>query len=76
MGLITPATVVDDSPQELNGKPWPVNVTPTYGGLTTVLHGVTQSLNTVAVRVLEQVTPGVLRFHGKPLRHHLHGALF
>ena len=56
MGLIT-ATVVDDSPQELNGKPWPVNVTPTYGGLTTVLHGVTQSLNTVAVRVLEQVTP-------------------
>ncbi|MCI9288532.1 MAG: transglycosylase [Oscillospiraceae bacterium] len=57
MGLITPATVVDDSPQELNGKPWPVNVTPTYGGLTTVLHGVTQSLNTVAVRVLEQVTP-------------------
>ena len=57
MGLITPATVVDDSPQELNGRPWPVNVTPTYGGLTTVLHGVTQSLNTVAVRVLEQVTP-------------------
>ena len=57
MGLITPATVIDDSPQELNGKPWPVNVTPTYGGLTTVLHGVTQSLNTVAVRVLEQVTP-------------------
>mgnify|MGYP002509709952 CR=1 FL=1 len=57
MGLITPATVIDDSPQELNGKPWPVNVTPTYGGLTTVLHGVTQSLNTVAVRVLERVTP-------------------
>lgn len=57
MGLITPATIIDDSPQELNGKPWPVNVTPTYKGLTTVLDGVTNSLNTVAVRVLQQVTP-------------------
>ena len=57
MKLITPATVIDDSPQELNGRPWPINVTPTYRGLTTVLYGITQSLNTVAVRVLDQVTP-------------------
>lgn len=57
MGLITPASVIDDSPQLLNGKAWPVNVYPTYKGLTSVLDGVTNSLNTVAVRVLQQVTP-------------------
>ncbi len=57
MGLITPATVIDDNPLELNGRAWPVNVWPNYRGLTTVLYGVTQSLNTVAVRVLDMVTP-------------------
>jgi len=57
MGLITPASVIDDSPQLLNGGIWPVNVWPVYDGLTTVLEGVTQSLNTVAVRVLQKVTP-------------------
>ena len=57
MGLITPASVVDDSPQLLNGRPWPYNVFPVYDGLTTVWDGLTESLNTVAVRVLEKVTP-------------------
>ena len=57
MGLITPATVVDDSPQLLNGRVWPYNVFPVYDGLTTVWDGLTESLNTIAVRVLEKVTP-------------------
>lgn len=69
-GLITPATIVDDNPQLLNDQVWPVNVTATYKGLTTVLDAVTRSLNTVALNVLEtMVTPQasydfmVNRFH-------------
>lgn len=57
MGLISPATVVDDNPQLLNGKAWPTNSPKGYRGLTTVLDGVTRSVNTVALRVLEMVTP-------------------
>ena len=57
MGLITPATVIDDNPLLLNGEPWPINVDPKWGGLTTVLDGITRSLNTVSVRVLDMVTP-------------------
>lgn len=57
MGLITPATVVDDNPYLLNGKVWPLNVSASYRGLTTVQYAVQVSLNTVALRVVEQVTP-------------------
>ena len=57
MGLITPATIIDDNPMLLDGIPWPVNSSGSYGGLTTVLAGVTSSLNTVAVRTLDMVTP-------------------
>ena len=57
MGLITPATIIDDNPMLLNGKPWPINVTPVWGGLTTVQTGIAKSLNTVALRVLDMVTP-------------------
>ena len=57
MGLITPASVVDDNPLLVNGQAWPINVYPIWGGLTTVMDGVTRSLNTVAVRVLDMVTP-------------------
>ena len=57
MGLITPVTVIDDNPFLLNEKPWPINVNPVWGGLTTVMDGVTRSLNTVAVRTLDMVTP-------------------
>lgn len=57
MGLITPATVVDDAPIRLmNGTAWPKNLPREYKGLTTVLAGVTRSANTVATRVLEMVT--------------------
>lgn len=57
MGLITPASVIDDNPLLLNGKAWPVNVSPSWRGLTTVMTGVTESLNTIAVRTLDMVTP-------------------
>ncbi len=57
MGLISPATVVDDNPFQLNGGIWPTNAPAGYRGLTTILDAVTRSVNTVAVRVLDQVTP-------------------
>lgn len=57
MGLITPASVVDDNPYLLNGQLWPLNVSATYGGLTSVWDAVTVSLNTVALRVVEMMTP-------------------
>ncbi len=57
MGLITPASVFDDNPYLLNGKLWPLNVEANYGGLTTVADAVTVSLNTVALRVVELMTP-------------------
>ena len=57
MKLITPATVIDDNPMLLNDKPWPINVTPVWGGLTTIQDGLARSLNTVALRTLDMVTP-------------------
>jgi len=59
MGLTTPYSVVDDYPyQILGGSAWPVNVDGVYRGLVTVKEAVTNSYNTVAVRVLsDMVTP-------------------
>lgn len=57
MGLITPASVSDDNPRLLNGRVWPTNAPAEYRGLTTILSGVTRSVNTVAVNTLELVTP-------------------
>lgn len=56
-GLITPASISDDNPRSLNGKPWPVNAPLGWRGLTTIQSAVVRSVNTVAVNVLEQVTP-------------------
>lgn len=56
-GLITPATVLDDNPQLLNDKPWPVNAPAVYNGLTTVQDGVVRSVNTISLNVLDMVTP-------------------
>jgi penicillin-binding protein 1A len=57
MGLVTPATVYDDSPvQLLDGKLWPVNSFGYYRGLTTVYEALEDSVNTIAVRVLQDVT--------------------
>jgi len=75
MGLITPATIVDDNPLFLEaeeqdptivdeegnviiqGSAWPVNSPRGWRGLTTVENGVVRSVNTIAVRVLNMVTP-------------------
>jgi len=60
MGLITPYSVFEDSPpMVVGGSPWPSNVTRRYLGQMTVNYAVANSTNTVAVRVLEQVTPEV-----------------
>ena len=58
LGLITPATVLDDYPvQLLSGSAWPNNSYGYYKGLTDVSWAVQQSSNPVAVRVLEMLTP-------------------
>ncbi|MBE6972442.1 MAG: transglycosylase [Ruminococcaceae bacterium] len=61
MGLVTPATIIDDYPYELSaeGNPYPVNSgNAKYAGLTTVYEGLTHSTNTIAFRILtDLVTP-------------------
>ena len=57
MGLITPASVIDDNPLTLDGKAWPRNDGSSYKGLMTVQLGLAKSLNTIAVRTLQLVTP-------------------
>ena len=60
-GLITPISVVDDYPLYLreNNTPWPYNSGSTkYRGLTTVKDALTRSVNTIAVRLVnDTVTP-------------------
>lgn len=58
LGLITPYSVVDDIPfQLISRKAWPVNVDRVYGGLTTVYNALRVSKNTIAVKVLDMITP-------------------
>jgi len=60
MGKASPITVLDDYPyQLLNNRPWPLNAGfSSYRGRTTVRYGLTNSLNTIAVRTLaDLVTP-------------------
>ncbi len=60
MGLITPYSVLEDSPPMLvGGNRWPSNVNHRYIGQMTVVNAVTNSTNTVAVRTLQMVTPEV-----------------
>ena len=55
-GLITPVTVTDDVPRWM-GSYWLKNSPNRYRGLTTVLEGVTQSINTISANVMEMLTP-------------------
>ncbi len=60
LGKITPITTYEDSPvKNVNDKPWPVNATGRYQGEVSVAKAVTESINTVAVRVLTDITPQV-----------------
>ncbi len=53
-GVITPATVTDDVPRWM-GSYWLKNYPPGYRGLTTVMDGVTNSINTISANVLEML---------------------
>ena len=58
LGVITPGSAYEDSPlMKLNGKDWPQNENRSYSGWMLVNNGVAQSLNTIAVKVLSDVTP-------------------
>ncbi len=54
-GLITPATVYDDTPFAFWDTPWPKNEDEVYHGLTNILTAMENSTNTVAVKVLDNL---------------------
>ncbi|MBQ6893149.1 MAG: hypothetical protein IJN48_02995, partial [Clostridia bacterium] len=56
-GIITYGTVYDDTPVKFNGStPYPKNSPNTYRGLTTINSAVERSVNTVAMKVLSDLT--------------------
>lgn len=57
-GLITYGTVYDDTPLwfDENNNPYPHNLPDVYKGLTTINSAVERSVNTVAMKVLEDLT--------------------
>lgn len=57
LGYITPATVYDDTPYTFEGTPWPKNYDSTYHGLLSMSEAVAQSTNTIAVKLVAQMTP-------------------
>jgi penicillin-binding protein 1A len=56
LGLITPATVYDDTPFTFGSTPWPKNEDGTYQGRTNILTAMMNSTNTVAVKTLDDLT--------------------
>ncbi len=58
-GLITPITVIDDVPKDftLRENGWPKNENNSYSGKTTVMRGIAQSLNTIAVDIVMRLGP-------------------
>ena len=69
LGLITPATVMDDTPYSFTDTAtWPKNLDSTYRGLVSVEEAVEQSINTVPVKLVAQMTPEevdrLMRFDG------------
>lgn len=58
-GIITYASVYDDVPVNFgkeNNSAWPHNLPNVYGGLTNINSAIERSVNTIAVKVLEDVT--------------------
>lgn len=56
-GLITPATVIEDSPftgglKDGDESPWPQNYYRTFSGPCTILRGLSTSLNTISVKTI------------------------
>lgn len=56
LGLITPATVYDDTPYSFGSSAWPKNEDDTYHGLTNVLTAMKRSTNTIAVKALDDLS--------------------
>ncbi len=55
-GLVTPATVYDDTPTQFTEKAaWPENMDKTYRGLVSINDSVAYSLNTVAVKLVNEL---------------------
>lgn len=58
MGIITPASAYEDSPYtKIDGKNWPQNENRKYSGWMLINDGLINSLNTISVKVLADVTP-------------------
>lgn len=58
LGIITPATVMDDTPYSFTDTAtWPKNSDSVYRGLVSVNEAVCQSLNTIPVKLVAQMTP-------------------
>ena len=58
LGVITPGSAYEDSPyMKINGKNWPQNDNRRYSGWMLVNEGLSKSLNTIAVKVLADLTP-------------------
>lgn len=58
LGLITPNSILDDTPYTSDGSGiWPKNQNNYYSGLVSVRDAVSRSLNTVAVKIVSEVTP-------------------
>ena len=57
-GVITPGSAYEDSAyMELDGRGWPMNENRRYSGWMLVNNGLANSLNTIAVKVLADLTP-------------------
>ena len=55
-GVINYGAVFDDGPYQYNGKdPWPKNSPAGYKGLTPVITGITNSVNTVAIKIIDKL---------------------
>lgn len=58
LGIITPASVYDDTPFSFDGgRGYPKNQNNSYRGLTTVNYAVSQSLNTIPVKLVNEMGP-------------------
>lgn len=57
-GIITPYSVVENEPfTQINGKDWPRNDSGGYTGPMVIRKAVAKSVNAVAVRVVDELTP-------------------
>ncbi len=57
LGIITPVSVYDDTPLTFDGEPWPKNYDRTYKGLMTVTDAMAYSTNTIAAKIVTELTP-------------------